>query len=108
MYCMLYIYILRNPKQNEILRANQKTAKFEHSAPAPRVERVLAMAHAHRSGWHPMLLLACPEGPSTQCLRLLVPKTIPLMLLGTRILKYWVLGPSGIDHVEVRFKYMIL
>ena len=35
-----------------------------------------------------------PEGPSTQYLRLLVPKTIPLV--GTKDLKYWVLGPSGI------------
>ena len=36
-----------------------------------------------------------PEGPSTQCLRILVPKTIPFMVFGTRVLKYWVLGPSG-------------
>ena len=36
-----------------------------------------------------------PEGPSTQYLRTLVPKTIPLMVFGTRVLKYWVLGPSG-------------
>ena len=47
----------------------------------------------------PGLGLAClrpyPEGPSTQYLRTLVPKTIPLMAFGTRVLKYWVLGPSG-------------
>ena len=36
-----------------------------------------------------------PEGPSTQYLRTLVPKTIPSMVFGTRVLKYWVLGPSG-------------
>ena len=36
-----------------------------------------------------------PEGPSTLCLRTLVPKTIPLMTFGTRALKCWVLGPSG-------------
>ena len=35
-----------------------------------------------------------PEGPSTQYLRFLVPKTILLMVFGTRDLKYWVLGPS--------------
>ena len=35
-----------------------------------------------------------PEGPSTQYLRTLVPKTIPFMAFGTRILKHWVLGPS--------------
>ena len=36
-----------------------------------------------------------PEGPSTQYLRTLVPKTIPLVVFGTRVLKYWLLGPSG-------------
>ena len=30
-----------------------------------------------------------PEGPSTQYLRSLVPKTIPLMAFGIKILKYW-------------------
>ena len=40
-------------------------------------------------------LESVPEGPSTQYLRLLAPKTIPLVVLGTRDLKYWVLGPSG-------------
>ena len=35
-------------------------------------------------------------GPSTQYLRLLVPKAIPSMVFGTRVLKYWVLGPSKI------------
>ena len=36
-----------------------------------------------------------PEGPSTQYLRSLIPKAIPLMVFGTRVLQYWVLGPSG-------------
>ena len=38
-----------------------------------------------------------PEGPSpsTQYLRLLVPTAIPFMVFGTRVLKYWVLGPLG-------------
>ena len=36
------------------------------------------------------------DGPSTQHLRSLGPKTIPLMVFGTRGLKYWVLGPSGV------------
>ena len=35
-----------------------------------------------------------PEGPSTQYLRSLVPKTILLMEFGTRDLEYWVFGPS--------------
>ena len=37
-----------------------------------------------------------PEGPSTQYLRTLVPNTKPLMVLGIRVLKYWLLGPSGL------------
>ena len=36
-----------------------------------------------------------PAGPRTHCLRTPVPNTIPLMVFGTRVLKYWVLGPSG-------------
>ena len=36
-----------------------------------------------------------PEGSSTQYLRSLVPKTIPLMVFGTKGLKYMVLGPFG-------------
>ena len=39
--------------------------------------------------------LGFPEGPSSQYLRSLVPKTIPLMVFGPRVLKYCVLGPSG-------------
>ena len=31
----------------------------------------------------------------TQYLRTLVPRTIPLMVFGIRVHKYWVLGPSG-------------
>ena len=37
-------------------------------------------------------LLHCPEGPSTQSSRTLVPKTINGMVFLTRLLKYWVLG----------------
>ena len=36
-----------------------------------------------------------PEGPSTQYLRTLVPKTIKGIVCGTRDLKHWVLGLSG-------------
>ena len=36
-----------------------------------------------------------PEGPSTQYSRSLSSKAILLMVFGTRIIKYWVLGPSG-------------
>ena len=38
----------------------------------------------------------CPEGPSTQYLRTLAPQTIQGMVFGTRVLRYWVLGPSGL------------
>ena len=34
------------------------------------------------------------KGPSTQYLGTLVPTTTPSMAFGTRVLKYWVLGPS--------------
>ena len=37
-----------------------------------------------------------PEGPSTQYLRTLVPNTIRGMVVGSKGLKYWVLGPSGL------------
>ena len=44
-----------------------------------------------------------PECPSTQHLRTLVPKTIPLvMVFGTRVLKYWALGPAGFVEVLPR------
>ena len=36
-----------------------------------------------------------PEGPSTQCFRTLVPKSIQGMVFGTRRIKSWVLGASG-------------
>ena len=42
-----------------------------------------------------MRFLGYPEGPSTQYLRPLVPNTIHGMDVGTRVHKYWVLGPSG-------------
>ena len=40
-------------------------------------------------------LHSCPEGPSTQYFRSLVPNTIISMVVGTRNLRYWVLGPLG-------------
>ena len=42
------------------------------------------------------LTVACyPEAPTTQELRTQVPKTIPFMTFGTRVLKCWLLGPFG-------------
>ena len=38
----------------------------------------------------------CPKGPSSQYLRTLVPKPISLTAFGTRVLKHWPLGPSGL------------
>ena len=37
-----------------------------------------------------------PEGPSTLYLRTLVPNTIQGMVIRTRDLQYWVVGPSGL------------
>ena len=66
---------------------------------------------------------AIPEGPSSQYLRSLVPKTIPLMVFGTKVLKncalglctfngfgtrslkYWVLGSSGYDLNSLQADY---
>ena len=53
-----------------------------------------------KAGWH---FRSChmkghPEGPSTQCIALLVPEAIPSMGSGSRDLKYWVLGPSWIHR----------
>ena len=39
------------------------------------------------------LPLLHPEGPSTRYLSYLIPKAIPLMAFGTRVLTHWVLGP---------------
>ena len=51
---------------------------------------------AKKNGLYSKMKSIChPEGPHTQYLGTLVPKTIPLMALGIRVLKYWVLGPSG-------------
>ena len=45
------------------------------------------------------------EGPSTQYLRTLVPKTIPLMVFGTKGLKYWALGvPDNLVLMQNRLK----
>ena len=41
------------------------------------------------------LVLEYPEGPSTQYLRTLVPKTIPLIVFGTRVLNIGYLDPLG-------------
>ena len=43
-----------------------------------------------------------PEGPSTQHVRTLVPKTVKGMVSGTGVLKYWVLGPSGFGMLRIR------
>ena len=40
-----------------------------------------------------------PAGPSTQYLRFLVFKVIPFMVAGTRVLIYWLFGPSGFCDV---------
>ena len=47
------------------------------------------------------------EGPSTQYSRSLVPKAIPSMAFRTRVLKYWVLGPSGFQIEECNHVTML-
>ena len=46
------------------------------------------------------------KGPSTQYLRILVQKTIPLTAFGTRVLKCWVLG--GMSGQPVTHHYGLL
>ena len=41
-----------------------------------------------------------PKGPSTQYSRTLVPNTIQGIVFGTRVLKYWVRGPSGFGYLN--------
>ena len=43
--------------------------------------------------------ICCPEGPSTLHLSSLVPNTSKGMVVGTRDLIQWVLGPSGLDYL---------
>ena len=43
--------------------------------------------------------LSSPEDPSTIYLRTLVPNTIKDMVIGTREIKHWVLGPSGLSKL---------
>ena len=40
-----------------------------------------------------------PEGPSSQYFRTLVPKTIPVMVFGTKCLTCWVLGSFGYQRI---------
>ena len=49
----------------------------------------------HQSARRGSRCSSSPEGPSTQCLRTPVPNTIKGVVFGTRVLKYWVLAPSG-------------
>ena len=67
----------------------------------------------HRAQYYPQpqrrpkySLIRDPEGPSTQYLRTLVPNTNKGMVFGTRNLKYWVLGPSGIVVVLIQASAM--
>ena len=54
-----------------------------------------ALTLATQDGLLGLLIPYCPEGPSTQYLRFLVPTATPFLVFGTRVLKCWVLGPSG-------------
>ena len=58
-------------------------------------KRLVGAAPEPGAVWHEKFP-AYPEGPSTQHLRTLVSKNIQGMAFGTRVLKYWVVGPSGL------------
>ena len=103
----------RKPTKVRVLTASEKTAKYPVNAgsakgqkrdhcrrdPFPhfcRIPGINSTQTLRRSMAGPKHY---PEGPSTQYLRTLVPKTIPLMVFATRVLKYWVLGPSGLCKI---------
>ena len=73
--------------------------KFKASARSAHIELIGSAVMPERNELRSKVLkgISYPEGPSTQYLRTLVPKTIPLMVFGTKGLKYWVLGPSGLS-----------
>ena len=52
-------------------------------------------------------MIRYPEGTSTQHLRFLVPNTTENIILETRNLKYWALGPSGLP-ANSRFEAVFL
>ena len=65
--------------------------------PATLITWLYCGSRYYGSGYNtgPSLIL----GASTQYLRTLVPKTRPLVVFGSRDLKYWVLGPSGLEMI---------
>ena len=103
----IYIYVFFGARIRTLivdpLRPPELLAGLGRGAQVPRRESFVWAPHlgfrgSFRKRWvrHVILYMAYPEGPSTHCLRTLVPNTIPYMAFGTRVLKYWVLGPSGI------------
>ena len=64
-----------------------------HQEGIPSVE-ILPMSFSPHVGFAVVARYCSPEGPSTLHVRTLVPKAITGMVLGTKVLKYWVLGPS--------------
>ena len=52
-------------------------------------------------GLRGVLLIRYPKGPYTACLKTAVPEAIPGILFGTRVLKWAVYGPFGIEVQDV-------
>ena len=71
-------------------------------SPARRVPQLCGSGEGATQGWRQgfgIIGNLFPEGPSTQYWRTLVPNAIPLMAFGTRVLKRWLLGLSGIQPI---------
>ena len=84
-------------------QSNEK-GRMYHTHPKPSLKRPaefdLYCDHANEYLLYMLFSVYYPEGPSTQ--HLVSPITIPLMVVGTRDLKHWVLGPSGLESKETQ------
>ena len=64
----------------------------------PKVLNCGICSKSYRGSKYHLGYIPYQEGPSTQYLRFLAPKTLPCMVFGTKIRKYWVLGPSRLNE----------
>ena len=73
----------------DCLRAKGIVRNVDARGETPGTKCVVQLLSLHEES------VAIRKGPSSQYSSTLVPKTIPLMACGTRVLEYWVLDPLG-------------
>ena len=105
MYTYIYIYILLAMITIEHDRDHVIIAMMDPGTVgvARKLRLCLEDQMNHKMG----AIYHIPEGPSTQYLRTMVPNTIKRMAFGTRVLKYWLLGPSGISFHILPYTKMV-